>query len=142
MTTDRPREAPLPQTTLSKLFALPEVSEPGVRWARPAHHLQRHRARGGLLYMTDEVLGFAPRGIDAFFGARAVTWELSSISDVALKPSLRKVRVTLETASGREHLIAANAAVVYQELQSLHKRQDERVPLPEDVPGTEGGASA
>ena len=96
--------APAESVPLSRWFGQPELDEAGLRWARPAHHWQRGIARGGLLFMTEERLGFVPRGIDALFGARAASWELSSITDVHLKPSLRKLRVTVTTDRGRQRL--------------------------------------
>jgi hypothetical protein len=104
---------------LNRLFDLPRVGDADqVRWARPANHMQRHIARGGALYRTAKHLGFQPRGIDSLFGARAIEWELASITDVDLKPTLRKLRVTVTTATGKERFIVSDPAVVFNDLQS------------------------
>jgi hypothetical protein len=49
--------------------------------------------------MTEDRLGFQPKRIDALFGARAVSWDLSSMTDVQLTPTLRKLRVTVANDS-------------------------------------------
>lgn len=140
MSADRsPARAPV----LNRLFDLPDVSAiPGLRWARAASHMQRPVARGGVLYMNDEILGFQPRGIDSLLGARTVTWELSSITDVALKPSLRKLRVTITTTAGKQRFIVSNPAVVYSDLQSWRKSHGDTARADRAVPQAEGGASA
>ena len=104
--------------------------------------MQRPVARGGVLYMDEHVLGFQPRGIDALLRARAQTWELSSITDMKLKPSLRKLRVTITTAAGKQRFIVSNPAVVYNDLQSWRKSHDESARAIGTVPEVEGGASA
>ena len=50
--------------------------------------------------MTEDTLGFEPKRIDALFGARAVSWPLSLVSEVQLTPTLRKLRVTVTTEHG------------------------------------------
>ena len=62
--------------------------------------MQHGVARAGMFFMTEELLGFQPRGIDALFGARAFSWSLASLTDIALKPTLRKLRVTLLPRTG------------------------------------------
>ena len=114
-----PAEAP----PLNRWFGRPELDEVGLRWARPAHHVQRGIARGGLLFMTEDKLGFQPRGIDALFGARAMSWDLSTMTDVHLKPSLRKLRVTVTTDSGRHRFIVTNALVVFNDLRAWRQGQ-------------------
>ncbi len=105
---------------LSRLFGKPNLDTTGLRWARPASHMQHGIARGGTFYMSDEAFGFQPRGIDALFGARAVSWDLSSVTDLQLKPTLRKLRVTIVTAESRDRLIVSDALVVLQDLRSWH----------------------
>ncbi len=130
-TEDSAPKAPL----LNRLFDLPDVSAtPGLRWARPASHMQRPVARGGVLYMDEERLCFRPRGIDTILGARTVEWKLSSITDVALKPSLRKLRITVTTPSGKQRLIVSNPAVVFNDLVAWQKSHRDTA--------EEGGASA
>ncbi|MGC9962473.1 MAG: hypothetical protein ABSE47_11315 [Acidimicrobiales bacterium] len=102
-------------------FGLPELDTAGLRWSRSASHLQHGVARSGLLYMTEARLGFQPKGIDARLGARALSWELSSLNDIELKPTLRKLRVTVTTASGRERFMVSDAGVVYNDLKSWRR---------------------
>lgn len=141
MSTERPEPRP---PVLNRLFDLPDVSAiPGLRWARPASHMQRPVARGGVLYMNEQVLGFQPRGIDALLRARTVTWELSSVIDVSLKPTLRKLRVTVTTTTGKQRFIVSNPAAVFNDLQSLSKSNGDPARAPLIVPEVaEGGASA
>jgi hypothetical protein len=128
---------------LNRLFDLPDVTAtPGLRWARSANHLQRRVARGGVLFMDEQNLVFQPRGIDALFGARTVTWELSSITDVALKPTLRKLRVTITTTAGKQRFIVSNPGVVFNDLQAWRKSHGEPARPVGTVPEEEGGASA
>jgi hypothetical protein len=75
-------------------------------------------ARNGLLYMTEDSMGFEPKRIDAVFGARALSWSLSSITDIQLTPTLRKLRVTITTDTGRQRLLVSDALVVYNDLRS------------------------
>jgi hypothetical protein len=103
---------------LSRWFGRPELDTTGLRWARPANHVQYGVARNGLLYMTEERLGFQPKRIDALFGARAVSWDLSSMTDVQLTPTLRKLRVTVTTDTGRQRFIVSDALVVFNDLRS------------------------
>ncbi len=138
-TTEAEARAPL----LNRLFDLPDVSAaPGLRWARSANHMQRGIARGGALFMDEQKLGFQPRGIDALFGARAVAWDLSSITDVALKPTLRKLRVTVTTTVGKQRFIVSNPAVVFNDLQSWRQSHGDLARPVRSVPTEEGGASA
>ena len=141
MSADTPGAAPLPSTTLSRLFDQPELDTPGVQWARPANHVQHRVARSGLLYRTEDRLGFQPKGIDALLGARAVSWELSSITDVQLKPTLRRLRVTVTTDTGRQRFLTAQALVVYNDLRSWQRRQDGADP-DGTAPAEGGGAPA
>jgi hypothetical protein len=131
---------------LNRLFDLPDVSgAEGVRWVRPANHMQRRVARSGALFMNEEKLGFAPRGIDKILGARAVTWNLASISDIELKPTLRKLRVTVTTAAGKQRFIVSDPAIVFNDLQAWcrsHESTSETAPPARSVPAEEGGASA
>ena len=85
---------------LRHLFGQPELDTAQLRWARPASHMQAGIARSGLFYMTEQTLGFQPKRIDALFGAKAVSLELASLSEVRLKPTLRKLRVTVAHAGG------------------------------------------
>ena len=103
---------------VTRWFGQPVIDSPGLRWTRPASHLQHGVARSGLLYMSEETLGFQPRRIDALFGARAVSFELDAVSDILLKPTLRKLRVTVVTEDGRGKFIVSDAVVVYSDLQS------------------------
>ncbi len=103
---------------LGRLFGQPVLDTTGLLWARPASHMQHGVARGGLFYMTERTIGFRPRGIDALFGARAVDFDLTSVTDIELRPTLRKLRVTVVTAAGRDRFIVSDAMVVYQTLQS------------------------
>jgi hypothetical protein len=114
---------------LNRLLDLPVVDAPGLRWARPANHMQRGVARGGVLYMDETHLGFQPRRIDSLFGARDMSWELSSITDLGLKPGLRKLRVTVTTATNKQRFIVTDPEVVWNDLNAWLKKQ-------------EGGASA
>lgn len=134
-----PTRAPV----LNRLFDLPDVSaDPGLRWARAASHMQRPVARGGVLYMNEEILGFKPRGIDTILGARTGRWELSSIIDVTLKPTLRKLRVTVTTATGKQRFIVSNPAVVFNDLNALRRSHGDPARGIRPVPAEEGGASA
>jgi hypothetical protein len=103
---------------LSRWFGQPKLDLAEMRWARPASHMQHGVARTGMFFMTEEMLGFQPRGIDALFGARAFSWSLASLTDIHLKPTLRKLRVTLFTADRRDRLIVSDALVVLHDLQS------------------------
>ena len=103
-------------------FGQPELDATGLRWARPASHMQSGIARSGLFYMTEQTLGFQPRRIDALFGARAVSWELTSLTDIRLTPTLRKLRVTVTHGSGRDRFIVSDALVVLRDLQFLQPR--------------------
>lgn len=131
---------------LNRLFDLPDMGgTEGVRWVRPANHMQRRVARSGALFMNEEQLGFTPRGIDKILGARAVTWDLASISDIELKPTLRKLRVTVTTTAGKQRFIVSDPAVVFNELQAWRKNHghpSESAPPVRSVPAEEGGASA
>ena len=80
--------------------------------------MQHGLARSGLLYMSEERIGFEPRRIDALFGARPVCYDLSAIDDIRLKPTLRKLRVTVFGPGGRERFIVSDARLVFQDLQS------------------------
>jgi len=144
MSTDNSQTRP---PVLNRLFDLPDVSAtPGLRWARAASHMQRPIARGGVLFMDEQRLHFQPRGIDTILGARTVTWELSSITDIALKPTLRKLRVTITTAGGKQRFIVSNPAEVFSDLQSWRKSHGDAPRAVEAVPADkvqeEGGASA
>ena len=103
---------------LSRWFGQPGLETAGLRWSWPASHMQHGVARSGLLYMSDERLGFEPRRIDAFFGARPVCFDLSAIDDIHLKPTLRKLRVTVVGPHGREKFIVSDATLVFRDLQS------------------------
>jgi hypothetical protein len=105
---------------LAKLFALPtlNVDITQLRWSRIADHMQHGVARHGLFYMTEQTLGFEPKGIDALFGARSVSWELSAVKDVELQPTLRKLRVTVLSGTKRDQFIVSAAAVVFNDLSS------------------------
>jgi hypothetical protein len=103
---------------LTRWFGPPALDLPAMLWARPASHMQHGVARGGMFYMTEDTLGFQPRGIDALLGARAVSWSRASLTDIELKPTLRKLRVTLVTADRRDRLIVSDALVVFHALQS------------------------
>ncbi|MGA3353544.1 MAG: hypothetical protein ABSD85_10225 [Acidimicrobiales bacterium] len=107
---------------LTRWFGQPALDTTGLRWTRPASHMQHGVARSGLFYMSEETLGFVPRRIDALFGARAVSFELATLTDIQLKPTLRKLRVTVVTDNGRDRFIVADAVVVYQDLQSWQLR--------------------
>jgi len=125
---------------LNRWFGRPEVPEAGLRWARPAQHPQRGLVRGGLLFMSEDRLGFVPRGIDVLLGARAQSWELSAITDVHLKPTLRKLRVTVTADSRRYRFLVADAAVVFNDLRAWRARQTVgRTPA---EPEADAGASA
>jgi hypothetical protein len=126
---------------LNRWFGKPELDAAGLRWARPAHHMQHGMARGGLLYKTDDRLGFEPRRVDALFGARSRSWDLSSITDVHLKPTLRKLRVTVATDTGRHRFLVSQGAVVFNDLRSWRLRQVEGSGPDRTEPG-QGGASA
>jgi hypothetical protein len=128
---------------LNRLFDLPDVSAtPGLRWTRPASHMQRPVTRGGVLYMNEDILGFRPRGIDTLLGGRAITWDLSSITDVTLKPTLRKLRVTITTDAGKQRFIVSNPAVVFNDLQAWRKSHGELARSLRTVPEADGGALA
>ena len=105
-------------TMMSRFFGQPKLDTTGMRWARRASHMQHGVARGGMFYMSEDALGFQPRGIDAFFGARAVSWPTSSVTDIQLKTTLRKLRVTILTVNGRDRLIVSDALVVLHDLRS------------------------
>jgi hypothetical protein len=72
--------------------------------------------------MTEDALGFEPKRIDALFGARAVSWPLSSVSDVQLTPTLRKLRVRITTEEGRQRFLVSDASAIYNDLRSLKLR--------------------
>ena len=137
---------------LNRLFDLPEVeNRGGLRWVRPVNHMQRRIARSGVLYMDERQLGFRPRGLDAALGARSMTWDLSSITDVTLKPTLRKLRVTVTTTEGKQRFIVSDPAVVYNDLSAWRKAHGGRrstentadtAPPARSVPAEEGGAPA
>ena len=97
---------------VSRFFGQPKLDTTGMVWARPASHMQHGVARGGMFYMSEDALGFQPRGIDALFGARSVSWSRQSIRDIQLKPTLRKLRVTIVTENGRDRLIVSDPLVV------------------------------
>jgi hypothetical protein len=84
--------------------------------------MQHGVARSGLLYMSEETIGFEPRRIDALFGARAVSWDLSSLTDIELKPTLRKLHVTVITDSGRDRFIVSDALGPFHDLQRWRLR--------------------
>lgn len=105
-------------TVMSRFFGQPKLDTTGMRWARAASHMQHGMARSGMFYMSEDALGFQPRGIDAFFGARAVSWPTASVTDIQLKPTLRKLRVTILTVNGRDRLIVSDALVVLNDLRS------------------------
>ncbi|MGA2527914.1 MAG: hypothetical protein ABSG36_01985 [Acidimicrobiales bacterium] len=107
---------------IARWFGQPVIGTAGLRWTRPASHMQRGVARSGLLYMSEKGLGFVPRRVDAFFGARAVSFEFDAVSDILLKPTLRKLRVTVVTEDGRDKFIVSDAVVVYSDLQSWRDR--------------------
>ncbi len=109
---------------LNRMLDLPVVESPGLRWTRPANHMQRGVARGGVLYMDENKLGFQPRRIDTLFGARAVSWELSSITDLGLKPGLRKLRVTVTTPTSKERFIVSNPEVVWNDLNAWLRKNE------------------
>jgi hypothetical protein len=108
---------------LNRLLDLPEVTSPGVRWVRPASHMQGI-ARGGVLYMDEHRLGFTPRRVDALLGAKSMDWELSSITDMGLKPGLRKLRVTVTTPTGKQRFIVSNPEVVWNDLNAWLKKNE------------------
>ena len=62
-------------------------------------------------------LGFEPKRIDALFGAKAASWDLSSLTDIQLTPTLRKLRVTVTTDTGRQRFLVSDGLVVYQDLR-------------------------
>jgi hypothetical protein len=103
---------------LARWFGQPSLDTTKLRWSRPASHMQHGVARSGLLYMSEDTLGFEPRRIDAMFGARPVSFDLAAVTDIHLKPTLRKLRVTVESNAGREKFIVSDAMVVFQDLQS------------------------
>jgi hypothetical protein len=103
---------------MSRWFGQPRLDTTGMRWARPASHMQHGVARGGMFYMSEDALGFQPRGIDVLFGARAVSWNRESVTGIELKPRLRKLRVTIVTSNGRDRLMVSDALVVFHDLQS------------------------
>ena len=105
-------------SVMSRWFGQPKLDTTGMRWARPASHMQHGVARSGMFYMSEDAFGFQPRGVDALFGARAVSWDRSSVTDIHLKPTLRKLRVTIVTAKRRDRLIVSDALVVFHDLQS------------------------
>ncbi len=107
---------------LTRWFGQPTLDTTALRWSRPSSHMQHGIARSGLLYMSEERIGFQPRRIDALFGARAVSWDLGSVSDIELKPTLRKLHVTVITASGRDRFIVSDALVVFHDLQRWRTR--------------------
>jgi uncharacterized protein YndB with AHSA1/START domain len=107
---------------LTRWFGPPDLDPAGVRWSRPASHMQHGVARGGLFYMTEEVLGFVPKRIDSLFGAKAVSFNLGTVTDIHLKPTLRKLRVTVVSHGARHRFIVADALVVYQDLQAWRLR--------------------
>jgi hypothetical protein len=107
---------------LTRWFGQPSLDTAGLRWTRAASHMQHGVARSGLLYMSEETIGFLPRRIDALFGARPVSLELASVTDIHLRPTLRKLRVTVSTADRRDRFIVSDAGVVYQDLQSWRPR--------------------
>ncbi|MFZ2057331.1 MAG: hypothetical protein WAV54_07980 [Acidimicrobiales bacterium] len=80
-------------------------------------------ARNGLLYMTEDRLGFQPKRIDSLFGARSMSWDLSSMTDIQLTPTLRKLRVTVTTDTGRQRFIVSDALAVFNDLRSWPPRQ-------------------
>jgi hypothetical protein len=80
--------------------------------------MQHRVARNGLLYRAEDRLGFQPKGIDALFGARAVSFDLSSVTDIQLTPTLRKLRVTVIADGARHRFIVMDALVVYNDLRS------------------------
>ncbi|MGD0874425.1 MAG: hypothetical protein ABSA14_05455 [Acidimicrobiales bacterium] len=104
-------------SSLSHWFGQPKLDTTGLRWARPANHIQHGVARNGLLYMTEDRLGFEPKRIDALFGAKAASWDLSSLTDIQLTPTLRKLRVTVTTDTGRQRFLVSDGLVVYQDLR-------------------------
>jgi len=104
---------------LNRWFGQPELDTTGMKWARPANHIQHGVARNGLLYMTEDGLGFEPKRIDALFGAQAMSWPLASMRNVQLTPTLRKLRVTITTDTGRQRFLVSDASVVYNDLRSL-----------------------
>jgi hypothetical protein len=126
---------------LSRWFGQPELDATRLRWARPANHVQHGVARSGLLYMTADSLGFQPKRIDALFGARAVSWDLSSMTDVQLTPTLRKLRVTFTTGTGRQRFIVSDALVVYNDLRSRQPGEFGDDPPDPTAPGERGSAS-
>ncbi|MGD0982922.1 MAG: hypothetical protein ABSA65_03775 [Acidimicrobiales bacterium] len=104
---------------LNRWFGQPELDTTRMKWARPANHIQHGVARNGLLYMTEDGLGFEPKRIDALFGAQAMSWPLASMRNVQLTPTLRKLRVTITTDTGRQRFLVSDASVVYNDLRSL-----------------------
>ena len=107
---------------LNRWFGQPKLDMSTLRWARPANHIQHGVARNGLIYMTEDVLGFEPKRIDALFGARAASWPLSSVSDVQLTPTLRRLRVRITTEEGRQRFLVSDASAIYNDLRSLKLR--------------------
>jgi hypothetical protein len=74
-----------------------------------------------------------------------MTWDLSSITDIELKPTLRKLRVTVTTTGGKERFIVSEPAIVFNDLtawRKSHGQASETAPPARSVPGEEGGASA
>jgi hypothetical protein len=84
--------------------------------------MQHGVARSGLIYMSEETIGFLPRRIDALFGARPVSFELGTVTDIHLRATLRKLRVTVITADRRDRFIVSDAHLVYRDLQSWRPR--------------------
>lgn len=104
------------------LFGQPDLELPEVRWARPASHMQHGIARSGVFYMSGDGLGFEPRRFDTLLGARSRTWRLSELTEIRLKPTLRKLKVTLCTGPGRDRLIVSDALVVYRDLLAQSRK--------------------
>lgn len=104
------------------LFGRPVLEVPDLRWARAASSMQHGIARSGVFFMAGDRLGFQPRRFDTILGARARTWQLSELTDIRLRPTLRKLRVTLSVGSRRDRLIVSDAVVVYRDLSALRPR--------------------
>lgn len=113
---------------LTRWFGQPELDAAEVRWSRPASHMQHGVARGGLLYMTEDALGFVPKRIDALFGAKEVSFDIDTVTDIDLKPTLRKLRVTVVRHGTRDRFIVSDALVVFQDLQAWRRQKTKGAP--------------
>jgi hypothetical protein len=51
-----------------------------------------------------------------------MSWDLSSMTDIQLTPTLRKLRVTVTTDTGRQRFIVSDALAVFNDLRSWPPR--------------------